>query len=81
MDFPEESFDIIWAEGSIYIIGFEKGLLEWKPMLKKGGYVAASELTWLKKDIPEELKSFFNHPFPHISGYELNAEKINLFSL
>jgi len=23
MDFPDESFDIIWAEGSIYIMGFE----------------------------------------------------------
>jgi len=24
MDFPEEYFDIIWAEGSIFIIGFDK---------------------------------------------------------
>jgi len=30
MDFPEEYFDIIWAEGSIFIIGFEQGLIEWK---------------------------------------------------
>ncbi len=26
MDFPEESFDIIWAEGSIFVIGFENSI-------------------------------------------------------
>jgi len=28
MDFPDESFDIIWAEGSTFIIGFERALTE-----------------------------------------------------
>jgi len=35
LDFPEESFDIIWAEGAIASIGFEKGLKEWARLLKK----------------------------------------------
>jgi len=35
MNFPEEHFDIIWAEGSIFIIGFEKGLEGWKKYIKK----------------------------------------------
>jgi ubiquinone/menaquinone biosynthesis C-methylase UbiE len=39
MDFPEESFDIVWSEGSIYPIGFERGLREWKLFLKPGGYM------------------------------------------
>ena len=29
MDFPKESFDIIWAEGSIDYVGFKRGLTEW----------------------------------------------------
>jgi len=28
MDFPDGSFDIIWSEGSIYAVGFEKRLRE-----------------------------------------------------
>ena len=32
-----ESFDIIWAEGSIYAIGFERGIREWKQILRKKG--------------------------------------------
>lgn len=35
IQYPTEYFDIIWAEGSIFIIGFEKGLLEWKKYIKK----------------------------------------------
>ena len=39
MHFPNESFDIIWSEGSIHAIGFEKGLSEWKRFLKPGGFM------------------------------------------
>lgn len=31
MAFEKESFDMIWAEGSIYIIGFQRGLRQWRP--------------------------------------------------
>ncbi|MGY5860300.1 MAG: class I SAM-dependent methyltransferase [Candidatus Thorarchaeota archaeon] len=34
-----ESYDIIWAEGSIYAVGFEKGIRDWKQILKKNGYL------------------------------------------
>jgi ubiquinone/menaquinone biosynthesis C-methylase UbiE len=39
MGFPDGSFNIIWSEGSIYAIGFERGLREWKRFLKPGGYM------------------------------------------
>jgi len=39
MEFPDESFDIIWAEGSIYVIGFKRGLQEWKRFLKPNGFM------------------------------------------
>jgi len=39
MDFADESFDIIWSEGSIYAIGFERGLQEWKRFLKPDGFM------------------------------------------
>ncbi len=40
MSFDEGSFDIVWAEGSIYAIGFEKGLKEFGRLLKPDGYLA-----------------------------------------
>ena len=43
MDFPDESFDIIWAEGSIAAIGFERGLKEWRRFLKSNGFLAVHD--------------------------------------
>ena len=43
IDFPDESFDIIWAEGSISIIGFERGLKEWYRFLKPDGFLVAHD--------------------------------------
>lgn len=39
MSFPDESFDIIWSEGSICVIGFKRGLQEWKRFLKPNGFM------------------------------------------
>jgi ubiquinone/menaquinone biosynthesis C-methylase UbiE len=43
LPFRPESLDLIWSEGAIYNIGFERGLNEWRKFLKTGGYVAVSE--------------------------------------
>jgi len=39
MVFPDESFDIIWSEGSIFVIGFKRGIQEWKRFLKPNGFM------------------------------------------
>ena len=52
MDFADESFDVIWAEGSISRIGFENGLREWKRLLKpKGCLVVHHEIKNIKKKL------------------------------
>ena len=43
LPFRDGEFDIIWAEGSIYNIGFERGLAEWRRFLKPGGVIAVTE--------------------------------------
>jgi ubiquinone/menaquinone biosynthesis C-methylase UbiE len=43
MKFPDESFDIIWAEGVIWIIGFEKGLKQWRRFLKPEGFLVVHD--------------------------------------
>ena len=39
INFPDVSFELIWAEGSINVIGFEKGLREWRRLLTTGGFL------------------------------------------
>jgi ubiquinone/menaquinone biosynthesis C-methylase UbiE len=72
LDFETGSFDILWSEGAVYIIGFEKGLREWQPFLKKGGYLAVTELSWLKAAPPAEIKSFWNENYPSMQPLEQN---------
>jgi ubiquinone/menaquinone biosynthesis C-methylase UbiE len=49
INFPDNSFDIIWAEGSITTIGVEKSLRGWNRLLKPKGFLV----------IHDEIKHFF----------------------
>ncbi len=66
LPFERESLDLIWAEGSIYNMGFERGLNEWNGYLKKGGYIAVSEISWLTETRPEEIGRFWTESYPEI---------------
>ncbi|MCK4941026.1 methyltransferase domain-containing protein [candidate division WOR-3 bacterium] len=39
MRFPDGSFDIIWSEGAIFVIGFEEALNEWRRFIRLEGYL------------------------------------------
>jgi ubiquinone/menaquinone biosynthesis C-methylase UbiE len=58
LPFPEESFEIIWAEGSSFIIGFAEALSSWKPFLKPSGYLGISELFWFVDHSTEECRKY-----------------------
>ena len=60
--FPEESFDVIWAEGAIHTIGFERGLREWKRLLKPGGFMVIHDEQGNVQDKLEQISD---------CGYEL----------
>lgn len=66
LDFQEKSFDVIWSEGAIYNIGFEKGLLEWKKYLKDNGYIVVSEISWLTDNRPKEIEEYWANAYPEI---------------
>lgn len=74
LDFPDEIFDVIWSEGSIYIIGFANGLKQWKKLLKPKGYIVASEITWLKPNAPQELADFWNTGYPAMQDIVGNCQ-------
>ena len=38
LPFQNEELDLIWSEGAIYNIGFERGMNEWNRFLKKDGF-------------------------------------------
>lgn len=66
LPFKKASLDLIWSEGAIYNIGFERGLNEWRQYLKKGGYLAASEASWFTDERPAEIHDFWMANYPEI---------------
>lgn len=55
LDFAAESLDIIWAEGSISVIGFARGLREWRRLLKPGGFLVVHDEEENLKEKAEQI--------------------------
>ncbi len=77
LQFPKESFDIIWSEGSIYVIGFQTGLQDWKPYLKPRGFLVIHEMCWIQPDPPQEIKQYWQQRYPGISTAPEKRKIIN----
>ena len=76
LKFEDGSFDVVWSEGAVFVIGFEKGLREWKRLLTPKGYFVVSELCWLKNDVPKEAKTFITQAYPPVKTIEGNIDII-----
>ena len=76
MTFAPRSFDLIWSEGAIYIMGFEQGLRAWQRLLKPRGYMAVSELTWLTSERPKAAAEFWQQGYPAMQDVAGNLKLI-----
>lgn len=76
LPFKNEELDLIWSEGAIYNIGFERGLNEWRKFLKIGGYVAVSEASWFTDERPAEIDEFWMDAYPEIDTIPNKVEQM-----
>jgi len=73
LPFQNNEFDIIWSEGAIANIGFEKGLNYWKKFLKKDGYVAVTYESWFTDERPTEIEKWWMDAVPEIGTIAHNV--------
>ena len=66
VQFSRNEFDVIWSEGAIYNIGFERGINYWRQFLKPQGILAVSEITWLTDRRPHEIQDYWKSQYPEI---------------
>lgn len=59
-----KDFDLIWAEGSAYVIGFQNALRRWLPLLRPGGCLVLTELVWFVAQPAERARDFFAREYP-----------------
>ena len=71
MDFPDESFDIIWAEGSISVIGFARGLKEWRRFLKQNGFLVVHDDI---ENITEKLEQIYSCGYDLLEHFTLHED-------
>ncbi|MBN1543347.1 class I SAM-dependent methyltransferase [candidate division KSB1 bacterium] len=76
LPFQEEELDLIWSEGAIYNIGFERGLHDWRRFLKTGGYLAVSEASWFTPTRPAEIDEFWQDAYPEIDTIPQKVEHL-----
>jgi len=72
LPFENESFDCIWSEGAVYIMGFENGLREWRRLIRNNGYLVVSEISYIKQDVPPEPAVYWKENYPFMGYTEDN---------
>jgi len=75
LPFSEQDYDVIWSEGAVYNIGFERGIQIWNPILKPGGVLVLSEITWTTRSRPLELQDYWEAAYGQI---DLASVKLGL---
>jgi len=69
LTFSLQNFDVIWSEGSIYVIGFDRGLKEWKQFLKPYGFMVIHDE---QGDISQKIKRIHQHGYELLRHFLLN---------
>jgi SAM-dependent methyltransferase len=76
MTFPDGAFDIVWSEGAIHVVGFERGLMSWRRLIGPGGHLVVHDAAWLRPDPPREIMGVLREGFRGIRSVPDSVEII-----
>ena len=74
LSFQKEELDLIWSEGVIDSVGFEKCITYWNQFLKKNGYLVVTCPSWLTNERPSEIESFWSNA---VNGLDTVSDNIS----
>ena len=61
---PARPWDVIWSEGSAYILGVEKAFADWRALLRSGGVLVFSDMVWRTDKPDDEVREFWATEYP-----------------
>jgi SAM-dependent methyltransferase len=64
---PAAPYDLIWAEGSAYIIGVERALRDWRRLLRPGGGLVFSDMVWRTEAPSDAVRAFWASEYPDMT--------------
>ena len=74
LPFDDGSFDLIWSEGSAYIMGVENALDQWKRLLSAQGHLVLSDMLWHTDTPSKPVIDFWQQEYPDMQSV---ATRIN----
>jgi SAM-dependent methyltransferase len=78
LPFEDESFDLVWSEGAIYIMGFAAGLAAWRRLLRPGGTLVVTEATWFTdSNTGSPARLFWSDEYPAMVNETANETLAN----
>jgi hypothetical protein len=66
-------YDLLWAEAAACVMGFERALIAWWPLLSGGGRAAISELCYLVDQPSDEVKAYVSSIHPTVTTVVSNT--------
>ncbi|MFI6586099.1 GNAT family N-acetyltransferase [Embleya sp. NPDC050493] len=77
---------VIWAEGSVYTIGFDAALCAWRRLLTPGGVLVVTEMEWTVPSPADPVRAYWDAAYPlrthaantdavQAAGYRLHAHR------
>jgi len=76
LPFKNGSFDLLWAEGSAYIMGVSKALSQWKPLLTDDGILMISDLVWLTDSPNQDAIEFWKSEYPDMQSVSTRVKQM-----
>lgn len=73
-DIPDvfQHIDLLWSEGAAYNIGFSNALATWAMVINPDGFAVVSELSWLREQVPDAVREFFQSGYPDMQPVHQN---------
>ncbi|WP_030616270.1 GNAT family N-acetyltransferase [Streptomyces sclerotialus] len=73
LPFPDHAFDLVWAEGSAYVVGFEAALRGWRRLLAPDGALVVTEPEWSVPAPSPRARAFWDAAYPLRTAAENTA--------
>jgi ubiquinone/menaquinone biosynthesis C-methylase UbiE len=71
MQFRDNSFDIVWCEGAIFVVGFDEALRSWRRLLRPKGFLVMHARM---VDVEKRIDSIPTHGYSLLNTFKVPKE-------
>jgi predicted O-methyltransferase YrrM len=71
----EPPYDVVWAEGSAYVIGVERALALWRDLLRADGVLVFSDMVWRTGTPEAGVQAFWASEYPDMTTVSRRLEQ------